>query len=128
MPSKRNSTTSITPRAKVWVEIDDEYVFGLGSCLILEAVQESVSIKQAAEQVGKSYRHVWSRIKEVEDAIGFPLVDSQVGGGDVRRSQLTARARQLVASYRELREQVFGIVDRRFAGRFEKILLEVGER
>jgi molybdate transport system regulatory protein len=118
--SKRRG--AVTPRAKIWLEVDGEYVFGLGICRILEAIDETGSIKRAAAAIGKSYRHVWSRVKEAEAAIGFPLVATQVGGSEARRSSLTEPARQLAASYRELREQVFALVDEQYAASMQQIV------
>ena len=127
MARQKHSRIAVTPRAKVWLEVDGKYVFGLGICRILEAVEETGSIKNAAASIGKSYRHVWSRIKEVEQAIGISLVATQVGGSGTRRSALTEPARQLVTSYRELREQVFTLVDEQFSTSIQKIVTEVSK-
>ena len=109
---------ALRPRAKVWLELGDEYVFGYGLCEILKAVEEAGSIKQAASRMGKSYRHIWSRIKEAEEAIGEQLVDAHVGGvAGAQRSEITPRARQLMDAFTELRQKVFSMVEREFASR-----------
>ncbi len=76
--SRRKPATQqqIRPRVKVWLELDDQYVFGFGISEILKAIQETGSIKSAAELLGKSYRHVWARVKKAEQALGEPLVDA----------------------------------------------------
>ncbi len=65
MDSQKNTSTrkQIQPRVKVWLESGGQHVFGLGISEILKAVESAGSIKAAAELQGKSYRHVWSRIK-----------------------------------------------------------------
>ncbi len=107
------------PRIKVWLEINGDYVFGRGICDILQAVRKAGSIKGAALQVGKSYRHVWARVKDAEEAIGEPLVTTQVGGKTARRSALTPLAEELVSDFVSLRqtmtEQVGEEFDKRFA-------------
>lgn len=128
MARQRRRRIAVTPRAKVWLEVDGRYVFGLGICRILEAVEETGSIKNAAASVGKSYRHVWSRIKEVEQALGISLVATQVGGGDRRRSTLTEPARQLATSYREMREQVFAVVQEQFSTSIQTIVNKAAGR
>ncbi len=122
MARRKTLGTTVTPRAKVWLEVDGNYVFGFGICTILQAVDETGSIKNAAESVGKSYRHVWSRIKDVEQALGISLVETQVGGGNSRRSALTEPARQLVAHYQQMREQVFALVDEQFSESLQEIM------
>ena len=126
MPREKRPPLTITPRAKVWLEIEGDYVFGLGICRILDAVEETGSIKGAAAAVGKSYRHVWSRIKEVEQKLGIPLVATQVGGGDTRRSALTEPARQLASSYRQMRQQVFAVVEEKFSSEIQRIVTQAG--
>ena len=108
----------LAPRVKVWLECGGEYVFGLGLCEVLQAIDRSGSIKQAACDVGLSYRHVWGRIKEAERAGGCPLVETRIGGRDKRRSCLTNEARRLVAAFLAFRERVTQLVQREFARHF----------
>jgi molybdate transport system regulatory protein len=99
--------------------MDDQYVFGFGISEILKAVQQSGSMKAAAESLGKSYRHVWARVKEAEQALGKPLLDTRVGGKGTRRSTLTVLARRLVSDYDALRRRMFEVVEHEFASRFD---------
>ena len=119
MSRQRRARNSAVPRVKVWLEINGDYVFGRGICDILQAVRTTGSIKEAARQVGKSYRHVWSRIKDAERAIGDALVVSQVGGATTRRSELSPLAVELVDDFVTLRQSMIDQVavefDKRFA-------------
>ena len=114
------------PRAKVWLEIDGDYVFGRGIGEILKAIERTGSIKAAAAELKKSYRHVWAKVKEVEQALGAPLVQTQIGGGDSRRSSLTALARDLVADFDSLRDRVFDLVGREYQKRLSATLARHG--
>ena len=108
----------LTPRVKIWLELDGEYVFGFGLSEILKAVQRAGSIKSAADALGKSYRHIWGRVKEAEAALGRPLVQTRVGGKGTSRSSLTALAERLVADYDALRARMFAVVEEEFSSRF----------
>ena len=121
VPSRQPSAQrkKIQPRVKVWLEMDDQYVFDFGISEILKAVQQSGSMKAAAQSLGKSYRHVWARIKEAEQALGEPLVDARVGGKEARRSSLTELAGRLVSDYDALRGRMFEVVEQEFSARFE---------
>ncbi|MBN2473092.1 MAG: LysR family transcriptional regulator [Pirellulales bacterium] len=116
--NRHASQGRIQPRVKVWLEMDDQYVFGFGMSEILKAVEASGSIKAAAQQLGKSYRHIWARIKEAERALGEPLVQSRVGGSTRSRSSLTERAGRLVADYDALRRRMLEVVETEFSSRF----------
>ena len=84
MPPARSAARPVVPRlvprVKVWLEQDGGYAFGLGLADILQAVGRTGSIKAAAAELGKSYRHVWARIKQAERALGERLVEARVGG------------------------------------------------
>jgi molybdate transport system regulatory protein len=99
----------------VWLKPDGQYVFGLGICEVLQAVERSGSIKQAARDVGTSNRHVWDRVKEAERAGRSPLVETRVGGTGTRRSCLTEDARRLVAGYLAFRGHMARLAEREFA-------------
>ena len=115
----RPTQLALTPRVKVWLEVGGDYAFGFGIAEILQAVDRAGSIKQAAADLGKSYRHVWGRIKQAEEAFGRPLVESQVGGSGPQRTSLTPAARRMVACFLDLRGRMVQLVQQEFARVFE---------
>jgi molybdate transport system regulatory protein len=123
MPTKRQAT--VTPRVKLWLEKDGRYVFGFGISNILEAVERTGSIKEAAASLSKSYRHVWSRVKEAEAALGIQLVETRVGGEGRHRSQLTQQAKMLAEQYGQLRHEVKEMVEQQFAARLAHLVRSV---
>jgi molybdate transport repressor ModE-like protein len=106
------------PRVKVWVECRGRYAFGFGLAEILQAVERAGSFKEAASDLGKSYRYIWGRVKEAEKVLGQQLVVTQVGGKEPKRSFLTPAARRLVASFLSLRGRLTHLVEREFARHF----------
>jgi molybdate transport system regulatory protein len=109
---------AFTPRVKVWLEVGGRYAFGLGLSEILQAVGRAGSIKAAAAALGKSYRHVWARVKEAEAALGLRLVETRVGGQAQRRSSLTAEGRRLTGAFLALRRRMFEAVREAFSRHF----------
>ena len=105
------------PRLKIWFEVEGDYSFGLGICEILQAVEATGSIKAAAASLGKSYRHVWGRVKDAEKTLQQSLVTTHVGGRGRERSSLTEFARQAVQDFLKLRQRLSGILEREFADR-----------
>lgn len=118
--------TAVRPRVKLWIESGEESFLCGGMCRILRAVDQTGSIKHAAAEVGRSYRFIWSRIKEAEQALGHPLVETQVGGGDGRRSSLTPLAKELLEQFEALRDEIGHLVDEVFARRLQETLLRHG--
>ena len=114
----RKLALPLQPRLKIWFESDGEYAFGFGLCEMLQAVQDQGSIKVAAESIGKSYRHVWGRIKAAEAILERPLVQTRVGGRSDHRSELTAEATRLLEGFMSLRQTMKEVLEREFAQRF----------
>jgi molybdate transport system regulatory protein len=110
--------TPLVPRVKVWLETEGHYVLGFGLSEILQSVEKAGSIKQAASDLGKSYRYVWGRIKEAERALRAQLVVTQVGGHGSQRSELTPVARRLVRDFLAVRRRMQAIVVREFGRHF----------
>jgi molybdate transport system regulatory protein len=113
--------TRLRPRVKVWFEADGERGFGLGLIAILQAVERVGSIKQAAADLGQSYRHVWGRIKEAERATGEALVEAHVGGQGTQRSRLTPAAQRLMENFLAMPRRMIDVLDQEFAGRFQEL-------
>jgi molybdate transport system regulatory protein len=116
--TSKGRSTALQPRVKVWLEAGGRYAFGFGVCEMLQAVDRHRSIKQAAAELGKSYRYVWGRIKAAEATLGRQLVETHVGGKDVQRSLLTPEAKHLVADFLALREEMTALLRHEFAHRF----------
>ena len=116
---RRPRQTPLAPRVKVWLEVEGRYAFGFGVSEILQAVDRAGPIKQAAAGLGLSYRHVWGRIKEAEQALGWQLVEAQVGGAGTRRSSLTPEARRLLADFLALRSRMQQLLQDEFTRHFD---------
>lgn len=74
------------------VEIDARVI------ALLAAIGRRGSLKQAAEEVGLSYRHAWERLGQLESAMRARLVQLERGRG----ARLTAAGEQLIASTRRI--------------------------
>jgi molybdate transport repressor ModE-like protein len=98
----------------VWLEIGGRYAFGFGISEILLSVDRTGSIKQAATDLGKSYRYVWGRIKDAEAVLGYRLVETQVGGKYAHRSSLSLEARRLVDAFLKMRNRMKQVVEEEF--------------
>ena len=108
----------LRPRIKVWLETDGRYAFGFGLSEILRAVEEHGSIKQAAASLGKSYRYIWGKLKEAEQALGLQLVETHVGGKGRERSFLTPSAQKLVKNFLAARRRIMKVADHEFRRSF----------
>lgn len=107
--------TNLQVRTKTWIENDrQELLFGKGKTEILELIEQEGSIAKAAAKIGMSYKKAWTHIKILQENIADELVVSQKGGGGSGGTTLTPKARDLVAKYRRLQEEIEAFADKRF--------------
>lgn len=67
---------------------------------LLEKIAETRSISAAARAVPLSYKAAWDAVEAMNNIAGATLVERAVGGKNGGGATLTARGRQLVATYR----------------------------
>lgn len=95
------------PRAKLWVERDGKIVLSAYRVRLLRLVEETGSLSEAAQRMGLSYRRAWGKVKEIEQNLGVPLLESSAGGAGGGGSRLSTEGRRLVEAY-ELYERAAG--------------------
>jgi molybdate transport system regulatory protein len=92
-------------RYKIWIEKDGEKVFGDGPLDILNRVERAGSLRQAAEEIKMSYSQAWNLIKDLEERLGFKLLERKRGGKSGGGSQLTEPARDLMMKFEIFRDK-----------------------
>jgi len=75
-------------------------IMGKGRMEILEQIEETGSINQAAKAMKMSYKGVWSKIKSTEKHFGIGIVHTDKREG----TRLSSAGRELLAKYRRLRK------------------------
>jgi molybdate transport system regulatory protein len=69
---------------------------------LLKGIQDTGTLRSAAESLGLSYRKAWGDIRKAEKFIGFSLVIKIRGGKDGGLSRLTADGTELVEAFAQL--------------------------
>jgi molybdate transport system regulatory protein len=98
-----------TPDAAVRIESGD-VVFDVRDATLLRAVDEHGSLNAAAGALERSFAHAQRRIVELEEAFGS-LVERRRGGAGGGGSELTERARELLARFDRLGAEFAGVAD-----------------
>ncbi|MCH7335120.1 LysR family transcriptional regulator [Acinetobacter sp. NIPH 2699] len=70
------------PRLKLHVRIlsEEQIAFGPGKAELLEAIQRTGSISQAAKSMNMSYRRAWQLVDTMNQCFHSNLVETQTGG------------------------------------------------
>ena len=102
---------------RIWIDHKGK-VFGDGPQEILKGVEKTGSLHQVAAQMGMSYSKAWKRIREIEQRLGFPLLDRRVGGQSGGGSQVTPQAKELMVCYARFQREAKGAIERIYRKQF----------
>jgi molybdate transport system substrate-binding protein len=91
---------------RVWVGRGSHPILGPGRLELLEALDRWHSIRQAARQLGMSYRRAWLLVQSINEAAGRALVTTATGGTRGGGAVLTPLGRRAMHVYRALQEQL----------------------
>jgi len=96
----------------------EEKIFGPGIAELLERVSRTHSLRKATIEMGMAYSKAWRIVKTAENALGFPLLESSVGGKGGGKAVLTDRGRQFLTAYRRFESVVHAYADEIFEEMF----------
>jgi molybdate transport system regulatory protein len=105
-------------RGKVWLEAGERFVVGDGGIRLLAAIDQTGSIRAAAERVGWSYRHALAYLHNAERRLGRELVVRTRGGNDRGGARLTETGRVLTQRYDLLRQRLDAAVEQMYVSIF----------
>ncbi len=112
-------------RSKLWLLRGGKFVFGPGLWALLEGVESRGSLREAAREVGISYRRAWDLVREAEINLGAPILLKSPGGAGGGGSRLSPAGRRLLGIFRKVQ----GEVEEFARSRFQDLLgLERGKR
>lgn len=93
-------------KAKLWLEKGSRFVLGEGRAELLRRVGETGSIAKAAKAMGMSYSHAWSELREMSEALGEPVLETERGGRSGGKSRLTAAGKAILKRFEKEKERM----------------------
>ena len=101
---------------RLWKE---DKVFGPGICELLQMIDETGSMHQAAARMGLAYSKAWKMMKTTEEGLGFALTERVSGGRQGGGSRVTVEGRNMMEKYlafeKEAREAVDLVFEKYFS-------------
>ena len=96
------------------VDADNNIIIGEGRAKILEHIDQTGSMNQAAKLMKMSYKAVWSKIKTTEKHLNACIVHTDRKDG----SRLSQEGKELLDKYKLLKAQCMSADDQIFGGIF----------
>ena len=105
------------PKAYIRIRIPhgDDFAFGPGKAILLEAIQRTGSISAAGRELKMSYRRAWLLVESMNRCFREPLVATATGGRSGGGAQITECGLDVLVRFRAMevkaRDAIDGDVD-----------------
>ena len=94
-----------TVNGSLWLEGDGVRFFGPGPVQLLQLIQETGSINQAAKKMQMSYKKAWQLVNNLNAMSAEPMVITATGGEKGGGSSISEEAVQMISYHQQLRER-----------------------
>ncbi len=96
-------TTPGAPVAvRLRIDIGPDCSIGPGKIALLEQIERSGSLSEAARVLKMSYRRAWLLLEDLNRTLGHPVTTASVGGAGGGGAKITPFGRQVAAAFREI--------------------------
>jgi molybdate transport system regulatory protein len=96
-------THSPSPVAvRLRIDLGPDCSIGPGKIALLEQIERSGSLSQAARVLKMSYRRAWLLLDDLNRTLGQPVTTASVGGAGGGGAQITPFGRHVVAAFRAI--------------------------
>jgi molybdate transport system regulatory protein len=102
------------PHVRVRIDFESGQSVGPGKIALLERIEASGSLSQAARDLGLSYRRAWLLLDDLNHAFTEPVVITATGGVHGGGARLTAQGRRLIVDYRKVETAATASARRQF--------------
>ncbi|NHJ85424.1 MAG: LysR family transcriptional regulator [Asgard group archaeon] len=92
---------------KFWIERKNASILGPGRLAILEAIERTNSLTQAAKECNISFKKAWKLINEINEELEQPIIITERGGkGGGGKTNLTEYGKKLIKQYQIIQEKL----------------------
>lgn len=100
----------------MWIERGGKSALSETGADLLEQIEATGSLSQAARQLGFSYRRAWMLLDAINTLWERPLVATAIGGRHGGGARLTEFGRRVLRSFRDLQIHIEAAIDHEVAG------------
>lgn len=91
---------------RVWIEETEGAFLGIGKIWLLENIQKTGSITNAAKEMKMAYRQAWQLVEEMNQRAEKPLVEKLLGGKGGGGAKLTEAGEKAIEVFYEVEKRI----------------------
>jgi molybdate transport system regulatory protein len=103
------------PAIRLRIDLGPSTSVGPGKIALLERIDATGSLSQAARELGISYRRAWLLLDDLNHAFVEPATITNVGGSGGGGAQLTRFGKALIAAFRDIEREADKLARSRLA-------------
>lgn len=101
-----NSNKKYSIEVRLWIEETEGPFLGIGKIWLLENIQKTGSITNAAKAMKMAYRQAWQLVEEMNQRAEKPLVEKLLGGKGGGGARLTEAGERAIQTFYELEKKI----------------------
>nr|WP_315249717.1 LysR family transcriptional regulator [uncultured Flavobacterium sp.] len=109
-----SSTKKYKIEVRLWIEEAEGPFLGIGKIWLLENIQKTGSITNAAKEMKMAYRQAWQLVEEMNQHAESPLVEKLLGGKGGGGARLTEAGEKAIAVFYEIEKRIKNFAHQEF--------------
>jgi len=101
-----SSTKQYKIEVRLWIEETEGPFLGIGKIWLLENIQKTGSITNAAKEMKMAYRQAWQLVQEMNKRAENPLVEKLLGGKGGGGARLTEAGERAISTFYEIEKRI----------------------
>lgn len=93
-------------KVRLWIEETEGPFLGIGKVWLLENIQKTGSITNAAKEMKMAYRQAWQLVEEMNKRSESPLVEKLLGGKGGGGARLTEAGVKAIQTFRDIEKRI----------------------
>jgi molybdate transport system regulatory protein len=93
-------------KVRLWIEESEGPFLGIGKIWLLENIQKTGSITNAAKEMKMAYRQAWQLVEEMNKRAESPLVEKLLGGKGGGGARLTEAGENAIQTFYEIEKRI----------------------
>lgn len=99
---------------RLWIEEAEGPFLGIGKIWLLENIQKTGSITNAAKEMKMAYRQAWQLVQEINQRAESPLVEKSLGGKGGGGARLTEAGEKAIVNFYEIEKRIKDFAQQEF--------------
>ncbi len=103
--TQKHNQQLLHPFLRISIE-NESLFFNSRTKLLLILIQDTHSVRSACRHIALSYSKAWNMINQLEQELGYAVVERKHGGSKGGKTYLTAKGAQFLASFQQFEQNV----------------------